>query len=66
VKMLTRTGVPHDEIAVTARDEAADLITIVTHGRGGLNRLTLGSVGDGVIRPSSCPVLSIRESGAPN
>ena len=61
VKTLTRTGVPHDEIVAAARDEAADLIAIGTHGRGGLNRLMLGSVCDRVIRLSSCPVLSIRE-----
>lgn len=62
VKTLMRTGVPHDAIVATAREEAADLITIGTHGRGGLNRLILGSVCDRVIRLSSCPVLSIRES----
>lgn len=62
VKTLTRTGIPHDEIVATAREEAADLITIATHGRGGLNRLILGSVCDRVIRLSPCPVLSIRAS----
>ena len=40
----------------------ADLIAIGTHGRGGLNRLMLGSVCDRVIRLSSCPVLAVRES----
>ena len=61
VKTLLRTGVPHEVIVETARDEGADLIAIGTHGRGGLNRLMLGSVCDRVIRLSSCPVLAVRE-----
>jgi len=61
VKTLLRTGIPHDEIVATARDEGADLVAIGTHGRGGLNRLMLGSVCDRVIRLSSCPVLAVRE-----
>jgi nucleotide-binding universal stress UspA family protein len=61
VKTLLRTGVPHADIVETARDEGADLIAIGTHGRGGLNRLMLGSVCDRVIRLSSCPVLAVRE-----
>jgi nucleotide-binding universal stress UspA family protein len=62
VKTLLRTGIPHEEIVQTARDEGADLIAIGTHGRGGLNRLMLGSVCDRVIRTSACPVLAVRTS----
>lgn len=61
VKTLLRTGTPQDEIVATVRDEGADLIAIGTHGRGGLNRLMLGSVCDRVIRMSPCPVLAVRE-----
>ena len=61
VKTLLRTGVPHEEIVATARDEGADLIAMGTHGRGGLNRLVLGSVCDRVIRLSPGPVLAVRE-----
>jgi len=64
VKTLLRTGIPHDEIVRIARDEGADLIAIGTHGRGGLDRLMLGSVCDRVIRLSSCPVLAVREPDA--
>jgi nucleotide-binding universal stress UspA family protein len=64
VKTLLQTGVPHGVIVETARDEGADLIAIGTHGRGGLNRLMLGSVCDRVIRLSSCPVLAVREPDA--
>ena len=61
MKTLLRTGTPQDEIVATVRDEGADLIAIGTHGRGGLNRLMLGSVCDRVIRMSPCPVLAVRE-----
>ena len=61
VKTLMRTGIAHEDIVATARDERADLIAIGTHGRGGLNRLMLGSVCDRVIRLAFCPVLAIRE-----
>lgn len=64
VKTLLSTGVPHGVIVETARDEGADLIAIGTHGRGGFNRLMLGSVCDRVIRLSSCPVLAVREPDA--
>jgi nucleotide-binding universal stress UspA family protein len=60
VKPLLRTGVAHEEIVTIAREEGADLIAIGTHGRGGLDRLMLGSVCDRVIRLASCPVLAVR------
>ena len=37
----------------------ADLITIGTHGRSGLNRLLLGSVAEEVVRSASVPVLMV-------
>ncbi|HUF52938.1 MAG TPA: universal stress protein [Dehalococcoidia bacterium] len=45
-----------------AADElGVDLIAIATHGRGGLGRVVLGSVADGVIRRSAdVPVLVVR------
>ncbi len=56
-----RTGAPHEEIVALARDERADLIVIGTHGRGGLDRVLLGSVADRVVRLAPCPVLTVRE-----
>jgi nucleotide-binding universal stress UspA family protein len=48
--------------AILERAEAvgADLIALATHGRGGLERLVLGSVAEEVVRKSSCPVLLVR------
>jgi nucleotide-binding universal stress UspA family protein len=43
-----------------AQDWFADLIVMGTHGRGGMKRLLLGSVADGVVRGAICPVLTVR------
>jgi nucleotide-binding universal stress UspA family protein len=43
-----------------ARQWAADLIVIGTHGRSGISRLLLGSVAEGVVRGASVPVLLVR------
>lgn len=50
---------------IQAGDElGVDLIAISTHGRGGLGRMVLGSVADGVIRRSAdVPCLVIRPKG---
>jgi nucleotide-binding universal stress UspA family protein len=40
-----------------AREENADLISMETHGRRGLERLLLGSVADKVVRGADVPVL---------
>ena len=56
-----RHGVAYQEIVALALDERADLIVIGTHGRGGMNRVLLGSVADRVVRLAPCPVLTVRE-----
>ena len=40
-----------------AREDNVDLIAMSTRGRGGLKRLVLGSVAEGVVRRSNVPVL---------
>ena len=61
VRVVLRTGVPHEEIVALATDEKADLVVIGTHGRGGINRALLGSVTDRVVRLAPCPVLTVRQ-----
>ncbi|MFH1570601.1 MAG: universal stress protein, partial [Gemmatimonadota bacterium] len=51
---------PADGILRAARDGAADLVVMGTHGRTGLNRLLLGSVAERVVRESAVPVLTVR------
>jgi nucleotide-binding universal stress UspA family protein len=43
-----------------ARPERVGLVAITTHGRGGLQRLMLGSVTDKLIRAAETPVLVVR------
>jgi nucleotide-binding universal stress UspA family protein len=58
-------GEPIELIVGAARDWPADLIVIGSHGRGGLGRVLLGSVAEGVTRRAPCPVLVVRgEPGA--
>jgi len=42
----------------------ADMIVMGTHGRSGLPHLWMGSVAEKVVRSSTCPVLTIRQSKA--
>jgi len=54
------TGAPEKLIAEAARDKAIDLITLTTHGRGGLSRALLGSTAEKLVRIASVPTLTIR------
>lgn len=53
-------GPPSREIVTYADETPCDLIVMGTHGRGGLNRLLLGSVAERVIRSATVPVMTIR------
>jgi nucleotide-binding universal stress UspA family protein len=53
-------GRPAAEIVQAARAWPADLIVIGSHGRGGVTRVVLGSVADGVLRHAPCPVVVVR------
>jgi nucleotide-binding universal stress UspA family protein len=53
-----------EEILVTgilerARTLPADLVVMGTHGRGGFDRLALGSVTEEILRKAPCPLLTI-------
>lgn len=54
-----REGDPWREIVAAADEMAADLAVLGTHGRGGLDRLFLGSVAEKLVRRLPCPVLSV-------
>jgi nucleotide-binding universal stress UspA family protein len=53
-------GDPVEMICARARDTAADLLVMTSHGRTGLSRAWLGSIADGVLRHASVPVLVLR------
>jgi nucleotide-binding universal stress UspA family protein len=54
------SGKPADTIIEIARDKAADLLVVGSHGRTGLDRLLMGSVAERVIVLASCAVLVVK------
>ena len=64
VTSLLRIGSPFHEITKAAREAAADLIVIATHGYTGAKRVLLGSTAERVVRHAQCPVLVVRDRKA--
>lgn len=60
VETVAIPGRPGEAILDYANTNSMGLITIATHGRGGLRRAVFGSVADYVLRESGLPVLVIR------
>ncbi|TKX79473.1 universal stress protein [Halorubrum sp. SD626R] len=56
-------GSPSREIVRYAEGNDCDLVVMGTHGRGGIDRLLLGSVAEKVVRGSAVPVLTVRIDG---
>ncbi|HEU4524197.1 MAG TPA: universal stress protein, partial [Gemmatimonadales bacterium] len=56
----TLTGAPGPALAEYAREVGTDLVVMTTHGRGGLQRMWLGSVADHLVRSLEIPLLLIR------
>jgi nucleotide-binding universal stress UspA family protein len=57
---FVQVGKPATEIVRAAKEWPGDLIVIGSHGRGGVERLLLGSVAEAVMRHAACPVLVVR------
>jgi nucleotide-binding universal stress UspA family protein len=62
---VVANGLPATSISSLADSAGADFITLGTHGRGGLQRLVIGSVAETVIREALVPVLTIRSPELP-
>jgi len=60
VETVAIPGRPGEAILDYANTNSIDLITIASHGRGGLRRAVFGSVADQVLRQSGLPLLVIR------
>jgi nucleotide-binding universal stress UspA family protein len=60
VEIFIRKGNVVQEILAQANASRADLLVMGTHGRGGVQRLVLGSVAERVLRLATCPVLTVR------
>ncbi len=57
---VTLKGEPAPELIRFARETDVDLVVMATHGRGGVQRMWLGSVADRMIRQVEVPVLLVR------
>lgn len=55
-------GTPSRCIVREAENNDCDIIVMGTHGRGGIDRLLLGSVAEKVVRASTLPVLTVSVS----
>jgi universal stress protein A len=60
---ILASGIPWREIIRNAREAAAGLIVIGTHGRTGMEHVIFGSTAEKVVRMAPCPVLSVRQGG---
>ena len=60
VETAIRRGEPSQVIVAEADATACDLVVMGTHGRGGIDRLLLGSVTERVVRRSPVPVLTVQ------
>ncbi|MBT3881038.1 MAG: universal stress protein [Candidatus Scalindua sp.] len=58
-KGLLSQGSIVDVILHKSKQLSIDIIIIGTHGHGGVHHMIFGSVSEGVLRNSSCPVLVI-------
>lgn len=57
--IVVKEGSPAKEIVGLADERQADLLVMSTHGRGGFERLFLGSVTEKVLRTTNRPVLAV-------
>jgi len=60
VREMVTQGKPSAEIVRVAREEAADMIVLGTHGAGILDKALFGSTTERVVRKAPCPVLTCR------
>jgi nucleotide-binding universal stress UspA family protein len=58
-------GPPAERLAGYVRDHRIELVVMTTHGRGGLNRVWLGSVADRLLRMLEVPMLLLRPPRGP-
>jgi nucleotide-binding universal stress UspA family protein len=60
-EVIAQWGIAQDLILSFAEEHVVDLIVMGTHGRRGLDRLTMGSTTERVLRKARCGVLAVRE-----
>ena len=61
VTRATPTGDPASTIVATAAAHDVDLIVVGARGRGGMERLLLGSVSESVLGHAQCAMLIVKD-----
>ena len=61
---IVRSGIPADVITDVAKEMAADLLVMGTHGRKAIPHFFLGSIAERVVRTAPCPVLTVRAANS--
>jgi len=56
---LVRHGPIAEQVVALIEEQSIDLLVIGTRGRGGLQKLALGSVAEELLRAAPCPVMTI-------
>ena len=56
---LVKHGPVAEQVVAVIEEKGIDLLVIGTRGRGGLQKLALGSVAEELLRVASCPVMTI-------
>jgi len=59
-KIPVSTGIPEEVIKTVTAEKGIDIIIMGSHGRKGIEKLTLGSVAEHVVRNSRVPVMCLR------
>jgi nucleotide-binding universal stress UspA family protein len=59
-EVVIESGTVSQAILSFSEKESVDLIVMGTHGRQGVDHLTMGSVTEKVLRKARCPVLAVR------
>jgi len=62
VERVVLTGYAASEIVAHAREHAAEMIVMSTHGYSGVRRVLMGSTTNEVLRSAPCAVLSVRNA----
>ena len=62
VEELIVHGEAASEIVRVAKEKAADLIVVSSHGGTGLGRILFGSTAEAIVRHAPCPVLVVKPS----
>jgi nucleotide-binding universal stress UspA family protein len=56
---FVRRGPVAEQLRSVIEEQAVDLLVIGTHGRGGLQKLALGSLAEELLRVAPCPVMTL-------